>query len=559
MDRRASGVAPSFMTATLALAAFLFVGARGLLALGTLDTDALESPLLLSVARQLVVGPWELYGPYGEQNPLVLIHAPLYYHLAALVALPLHRAGLDPVSAARMAGRAVSSLGLLATLGAAHRMARLGGGPARAGWWAVLLVAGAPALEGVPFAVRPDLLGVALQSTAAGLVLQALLTQKPRTAVVVGAFAMFGLALCVKQQYLATPVASTGLLVWAWRQCRVERRQIELGLLVAASIVVAVYLLEGLLTGGRMWQAVFVAASHLGQVHPAGWLHVATVAAAVVGKEAGLIAVLLAAGLASLPAGQGLIRLLFRAGCLVTGSIAALLIVQLVVVRPWVSGPLLAAVLSSLIFIIPACAAVSRRSIAGSPIDAALWALCAGELVLALALSRITTGAWINYAIQAVVFLAVITARALERAAPRAPQFGALAPAVLAALAVLAATLMDIKELASRRRAARAALEPVLAYAGRSSSALYFSDEPGLNRVYGRLDLVFDDWLYPVFESLGLAEPRARWLRAALATGPVRVVVLESDNPRVDGIPDDLPALGYERVARTGRFVIWRR
>ena len=37
----------------------------------------MESPLILSVARQLVNGPSELYGPFGGGNPLVLIRAAL--------------------------------------------------------------------------------------------------------------------------------------------------------------------------------------------------------------------------------------------------------------------------------------------------------------------------------------------------------------------------------------------------------------------------------------------------------------------------------------------------
>ena len=48
------------------------------------DTEPLESPLMLSVGRQLLRGPGELYGPFGRLNPLVIIHAPLYYRLAAL-------------------------------------------------------------------------------------------------------------------------------------------------------------------------------------------------------------------------------------------------------------------------------------------------------------------------------------------------------------------------------------------------------------------------------------------------------------------------------------------
>ena len=42
--------------------------------------------------------------------------------------------------------------------------------------------------------------------------------------------------------------------------------------------------------------------------------------------------------------------------------------------------------------------------------------------------------------------------------------------------------------------------------------------------MYGRADLVFDHWLYPVFESVHGAEPRSCWLRSALdgRLGPIR-------------------------------------
>src|SRR5262249_9657240 len=93
------------------------------------DTEALESPLLLSVARQVVAGPWELYGPFGRENPLVLIHAPLYYRIAALLAWPLYQFGLDVVTAARFAGRALSIIGLFVTLAVAYRLSLLDGSP----------------------------------------------------------------------------------------------------------------------------------------------------------------------------------------------------------------------------------------------------------------------------------------------------------------------------------------------------------------------------------------------------------------------------------------------
>src|SRR5262249_13923028 len=154
--------------------ACLFIGFRLSLALGEEDVDKYESPLMLSVARQLVAGPWELYGPFSGRNPLVLIHAPLYYRAAALLAWPMARARLHPVDAARRAGRLVSLLGLAATMAAAYRLGRLGGLPRRAGWWSALLVGAAPVLAGQPFAVRPDMMGAALQGWGAALTLEAL-------------------------------------------------------------------------------------------------------------------------------------------------------------------------------------------------------------------------------------------------------------------------------------------------------------------------------------------------------------------------------------------------
>ena len=126
-ERRARAWVPVWVTAMLAL------GASSLapwlvLAFGTEDTEALESPLVLAVARQLVEGPWGLYGPYGGRNPLVLIHAPLYYRLAALAAWPMARLGLDPVPAALVAGRLLSSLGLVVTLVSRVSPGSAGGG-----------------------------------------------------------------------------------------------------------------------------------------------------------------------------------------------------------------------------------------------------------------------------------------------------------------------------------------------------------------------------------------------------------------------------------------------
>ncbi len=116
LDERAGAWASAWITAMLSISASVAIAFGVWMALDTADTEPLESPLILSVARQLDHGPWGLYGPFGRQNPLVLIHAPLYYHLAAILAYPFKSAGVDAITAARVAGRAISLFALLVTL-----------------------------------------------------------------------------------------------------------------------------------------------------------------------------------------------------------------------------------------------------------------------------------------------------------------------------------------------------------------------------------------------------------------------------------------------------------
>ena len=63
---------------------------------------------------------------------------------------------------------------------------------------------------------------------------------------------------------------------------------------------------------------------------------------------------------------------------------------------------------------------------------------------------------------------------------------------------------------------------------------------------------MYDPWLYPVFESMGLAEPRSEWLARALETGPVRLIVTAAPQTRIDGIPRGLPELGYTPATAAG-------
>jgi hypothetical protein len=89
------------VTVLLAVSAAVTMGYWAPKGLDERDTEAMESPLMMSVARQLDSGPRDLYGPYDGSNPLVLIHAPLYYRAAALFAWPMVRAGVPSVVAAR--------------------------------------------------------------------------------------------------------------------------------------------------------------------------------------------------------------------------------------------------------------------------------------------------------------------------------------------------------------------------------------------------------------------------------------------------------------------------
>ena len=105
------------------------------------------------------------------------------------------------------------------------------------------------------------------------------------------------------------------------------------------------------------------------------------------------------------------------------------------------------------------------------------------------------------------------------------------------------------------QRAVARALDEI----NRPGSELYFAARPGLNRLYGQPDLVHDDWLYPVFESMRLAEPRSTWLELALTRGSVRFVVNTTDDARIDGLDRPLSDLGYVRRFQVGTFYVWER
>jgi hypothetical protein len=549
----------SWVTLLLAAGASA-LGAWLFMALGPEDIEALESPLVLPVARQLERGPWNLYGPYGGSNPLVLIHAPLYYHLAALAAWPLARFGLDSVTAGLAAGRALSGFGLVLTLIAVYHLARLQGEHRRAGWWAALLAAATPIYGGLPFEVRPDMFGVGLQTTAICLVLKSLGTDRPPEIGIALAFACFGLAASVKQLFVVAPALSAGLLLAAASNGRLRFAALARSLALAAAVVAFVYGFEDWATAGRMSQAIVNAALNVNRVHPAGWPFVGNLFLALAWKCAGVISLWAAAAIAilAIQPSPGR-RALAGAGSALLVMIVALEAVQVYFAHMAVSAGIVIGVLLLMLLLVPCSVVWERRSVFGGRVDRALWLYLIGELTFVALLSRQSTGAWYNYAIEAVVIGAALTARALSRAFSTALRARQLVPAAVAALAVPLFAFTDVKEVVAKRQAEHELVNHLLAQIRRSPAEMFFVDRPGDNRVHGQSALVYDPWLYPVFESIGLAEPRSIWLARALATGPVRVVIGTGPSDRIDGVRERLPELGYRPSFRLGPFLVWER
>jgi hypothetical protein len=492
------------LTALLGLAAALYTGYHLLIALGADDTNHLETPLALAVSRQVTEGPGVLYGPFNGQRPLVLIHAPLYYRLAALGAWPLWLAGLDPYRAALAGGRILSLLGFLGSLGVMARLATLDEASRRAGVWSALLVASAAVFGSFPVTVRPDTLAVCFQTLGAWLVLRAIRDGRSRDAI--GAYVALGLAVCAKQHCVAVAAVSSLFLAGAWRRGRIGGRAVVLAHAAGLVVVAAYYGFEQWLTGGMMARSVFVLPAAFREIAPADWSHVAETFFEVAKRSIGLIAL---AG-AALP--------------------------------------------------------LVRRT-QSTPLDAALLAYLGAEVALTALLCRGSTGAWVNYAMQAVVFAAILTGRGLARGASRPAVPGWWRVAVVAgALVLLAADARLVAISARHRSAEKAALRALLAdprIRFESPDGLYFVGYPQHNRTYGRAELAHDEWLYQAYEALGAAEPRDRWLARALNDGPVRVVVVPLDGRKtlreVPGLSRSLPELGYRPLAAFGRYRAWAR
>ena len=311
-----------------------------------------------------------------------------------------------------------------------------------------------------------------------------------------------------------------------------------------------------------MSQAVFQAAAAATRVHPADPVRAAIVLFAILGKSSGLIAIMVAAGLANVGARAGTGRAaLVVVGTVLTVLIAASSLLSLlgIVVTGW---DLLHSVVNlaiGVLLVVPACYLLTPRNHWGGGLHRVLWIYVAAELAFVAILSWMSTGAWVNYGIQAVVFGSVLIARDLEWALDLTRLPRQAFPIALAALVVCIGTSGDALKSIRLRSVDRSALAQVLDHLRRPSTELFLVARPGDNRMNGRLDLVYDDWLYPVFESIHLAEPRSIWLQRALTSGAIRYVVNTSDSPSIDGLGKTLPHLGYVKDFNLGPFYVWRR
>jgi hypothetical protein len=552
----------TWLTVIFTLSTAIAVGFGVNLACGREDSEVLESPLMLSVARQLVDGPWALYGPFGASNPLVLIHAPFYYHLAALLAWPICGAGVDPVWAALAAGRAISFVGLAWTLAATYRLARIDGARRRAGLWAALLFAASPVVDVMPYAVRPDMLGIALQTTGVFLVLSTLQIPKSAGTHLPAAFAAFGLAACIKQQFVAAPAISTLVLVSACAAGRLPFKFVVRALASGLAIVLLVYGMEELATGGRMSQSAIQAAAATSRIHPGSWIRSWIVSFTILGKNNGLLALLVAAGLAGIWGRQTISRrFLVMTGVLLIVTIALRSVPVVDEGNPtfWHDVVPSIIVVTALFFVIPACFLVSRQTLAAGSVDNALLVYLAAEWLVVVVLCRASAGAWVNYGIQAVIFAGILTARALDRACDLVRSTRAFVPFVLAAVVVLFNVISSARTIAGTRLYGRLALARIFENYRRPTSEFFFVGRPGDNRVYGQPALVYDDWLYPVFESIHLAEPRSVWLTRALVADGINYLVTTSESTTIDGLGRSFHDLGYIPGIKVGTYLVWER
>jgi hypothetical protein len=486
----------------LAASACVYLGYHAAIALEPDDSAWLETPLTLALARQIEEGPARLYGPYTGARPTVIIHAPFYYRLAALAAWPLAKLGFEPLIASFAAGRLLSVLAFVAAIGLAARLSMIDG----TSWWAgllsAILIAAAPVVAKVSITVRPDTLALCLQTLGVFLVVRTWMSGRSNTFALAAAYIAFGLAFCAKQHAMVASLASTVLLCGACARRQVPLRTLAIAMVCGALAVLIYYGAEWLVVGRSVARAAFEVPAALKHVAPGSWRHVTYIAKDVSKLSIGLIAV----GFAAI----------------------------------W----------------------MARGKLALGRLDAVIGFYFVAELVAMVPLFLNSEGAWSNYAMQAVVFAAVLVGRGLERALSEVQSVRRLLPIALAAGVLFVADARLAWISASIRAADRADLKTIFAdprVGASTPSELYFVGAPQHNRRFGRADLAHDEWLYTAFEAMGVAEPREIWLKDALQKGSVRHVIAPVKCVEVPGLEQRLPELGYRPIRQSNHHLVWER
>ena len=388
------------------------------------------------------------------------------------------------------------------------------------------------------------------------LVLGALENNKLSERVIMLAFVCFALAACVKQHLIVAAGVSTVLLVAACARRRVRFRVLAGALSIAMLILFSYYGLEEWLSKGHMSKAVFVAARACSVIHPASWRSAVESMLVLSWKSVGLILLLAAAARAGVVARRGFWPRLFAAASIaLIGIVSTLTVIQSFAVSPQISRAIVLGLIVTMVFFLPISVQALGRAWRSGGVDIALALFVFAELALTAYLWRLSTGAWYNYAIQTVVFVSILAARAVARVAQRPIPRSAFLGLMLAVLAAAAFAATDVKEIIARRRAEDVLIGKLSDRIDQSPKAMFFVDRPGLNRVHGRAALAYDPWLYPVFEAIGLAEPRSVWLERAIEGGPVCTVVASSPGTRSRRHQPIAPRPGIHPANATGPLV----
>ena len=496
----------------LGLLATLQVGYQLYLGVQETDVGPFETVLARTVAGhfETTAGPARFYGPFDGTYPAVLMHAPLYYRLVAILAWPAILLGCAPLTASLITGRCLSVAGTALLVWSAASLSSVDRRTRSVGFIVASLLLASPLLGNLAIMLRPDALGVGLQTLGLWLALQATQEESGREnrTQLVRAAAVFALAFCVKQQNVTLAFMSCLPVLIAFRQGRIPLKTVAFAGVAGFVTVFGILGMENLLTSGRMWQTVFVYPSGpFRAINYAGWSHVLSVFDISARRTVGLLA------------------LAISCACLLP--------------RPRFTK-----------------------------LDAFLGTCLLLELLTLAPLCLFNAGAASNYALQAVVLACVIVGRLVDQLvcfwdARREFKPGwRLTPLCLSLVFMAGSHGYWIRVSERVRNSEHKYVQELMANSQVSDlepSSRYFVTLQHLNRLSGNPSLIHDDWLYGAFERATDAEPRNQWLQRAITEGNVRQVVTPGEEPRVPGLTTPLTDLGFTMIAQHGNLRVWQR